>query len=75
MVEKIKTEHYHVISAFIDETGETIQPGALHEADEERAKRLLAAEVIGKVATKADIDAAKKAAEAEPGGGKDAGNA
>ncbi|MCJ8015233.1 hypothetical protein MUG84_26550 [Paenibacillus sp. KQZ6P-2] len=70
-----KTKHYYVTNAFIDkETGETILAGSIFEADEEHAERLEAADVIGKEATKAEIDAAKEAAAQDPDGGKDAGN-
>ncbi|QCT03296.1 hypothetical protein E6C60_2584 [Paenibacillus algicola] len=70
-----KTKHYHVTNAFVDAvTGETVQVGTIFEADEERAERLKAADVIGKEATKAEMDAAKKEADQAPDGGKDAGD-
>ncbi|MFD2334720.1 hypothetical protein ACFSR7_36215 [Cohnella sp. GCM10020058] len=57
---------YHVTNEFVDrETGETILPGDFIEADDKRAAILVAADVIGDEATKAELDAAKKAAEAD----------
>lgn len=71
-----KSKHYHVTNDFVDmATGETIPAGSIFEADEERAERLKAADVIGKEATKAEVDAVKKEAAKNPDGGKDAGNA
>jgi len=56
-------KHYHVTNEFIDrETGETILPGELFEIDDERVEAFRAADVIGKEATKAEVEAAKKAA-------------
>ncbi|MBY9077272.1 hypothetical protein KIH86_03625 [Paenibacillus sp. HN-1] len=56
---------YRVIADFVDAvTGEEIKTGSLFEADEKRLERLQAAEVIGDEVTKAEIDAAKKAGEA-----------
>ncbi|MEY9097007.1 hypothetical protein [Paenibacillus sp. RC84] len=69
-------KHFHITNEFIDqESGKTILAGTIFETDEDRVERLRAADVIGREATKPEIDAAKKAAEAEPDGGKDAGNA
>ncbi|AIQ61852.1 hypothetical protein PSTEL_00625 [Paenibacillus stellifer] len=57
---------YHVIADFTDAvTGEEVKAGSLYEADEKRLPKLLEAEVIGDEATKADIDAAKKAGEGD----------
>ncbi|ETT45227.1 hypothetical protein C162_21863 [Paenibacillus sp. FSL R7-269] len=55
-------KHYHVTAEFVDkETGETILPGSVFEADDERLVLLRAAEVVGKEATKAEVEAALKA--------------
>lgn len=55
-------KHHHVIAEFVDkETEETILPGSVFEADDERLVLLLAAEVVGKEATKAEVEAALKA--------------
>jgi hypothetical protein len=62
---------YHVIAEFVDkETGETIAAGTLFEADEKRLASLQAAEVIGEEATKAEIEAAKRAGEGDADDGK-----
>lgn len=59
-------KHFHVIADFTDiETEEKITVGSIFEADEDREKRLRAAGVIGKEATKAQVDAAKKARDAD----------
>lgn len=69
-----KTKFYHVTNAFVDkETDEVISKGSIYEADEDRAALLKAADVIGKEATKAEIDEAKKEATMDTDGGKDAG--
>ncbi|OME25828.1 hypothetical protein NSS98_25380 [Paenibacillus sp. FSL E2-0274] len=57
---------FQVIANFMDiETGEEVQIGSLIEADEDREAALRTAKVIGKEATKAQIDAAKKARDAD----------
>ncbi|ETT61252.1 hypothetical protein BSK66_31565 [Paenibacillus odorifer] len=64
-------KHYHVIAEFVDkETENTIPAGSLFEADEERLVLLRAAEVIGKEATKAEVEAAQKAGEGDADDGK-----
>lgn len=69
-----KTKFYHVTNDFVDkETEEVISKGSIYEADEDRVALLKAADVIGKEATKAEIDEAKKAAAKNTDGGKDAG--
>ncbi|MDR9857866.1 hypothetical protein RJP21_30185 [Paenibacillus sp. VCA1] len=70
-----KTKHYHVIHSFVDkDTDEIIAAGSIYEADEERAAQLKAADVIGKEATKAEVDAAMKK-DAPSDGVVDAGDA
>lgn len=60
------TKHYLVTNDFVDkQTGRDVTAGAVIEADEERAAALRSADVIGKDLTKAEIEAAKKAAEGE----------
>lgn len=69
-----KTKFYRVTNDFVDkETDEVISKGSIYEADEDRAALLKAADVIGKEATKAEIDEAKEAAAKDTDGGKDAG--
>lgn len=66
-----KTKHYHVTNEFMDmETGDKVPAGSIFEADDERAERLKAADVIGKEATKDEIDTANQSTD----GDKDAGN-
>lgn len=53
-----ETTYYHVTATFVDkESGETILPGALFSATEQRAQRLKSADVIGEEATKEEIAA------------------
>lgn len=48
--------YYHVTSTFVDKiSGNTILPGALYEATEQRAQRLRAADVIGDQATEDEV--------------------
>ncbi|WP_411552202.1 hypothetical protein [Paenibacillus lautus] len=69
-----KTKLYHVTNDFVDKnTDEIIKKGSIYEADEDRVVLLKAADVIGKEATKAEIDEAKKEASKDTDGGKDAG--
>lgn len=69
-----KTKHYHVTNDFVDkETNEIITKGSIYEADEDRAAVLKAADVIGKEASKTEIEEAKKAAEKGADGDKNAG--
>ncbi|MFD2330662.1 hypothetical protein ACFSR7_15525 [Cohnella sp. GCM10020058] len=58
-------KQFRVTNMFVDRvTGEEILPGDIVEVDDKRAESLRAADVIGDEVTKAEADAAKKAAEA-----------
>lgn len=57
MATKSKEEkYYQVVSAFTDAaTGDVVLPGSFYKADDKRAQKLLAAEVIGDEATEEQI--------------------